>query len=191
MEKPTQGNSSMTFMVPIAHFERKYMITRDGKIWHLGKQEWKNQTQLDNGYMKADFKMNGRYDQVLVHRLVALHFIPNPYGHPIVNHKDGVKHHNWEDNLEWTSEVGNAQHALETGLRAGFMSHTEKTSFVVRVLKGELIRDIAFEIGRKEESLSGMLRRHAQANGQSDLWNHEMKRRRKDVAIRNLEQINS
>ena len=177
--------------VPIAHFERKYLITRDGRIWNQGKQEWKHFSIQLNGYLKADLKMNGKHEQVLVHRVVALHFIPNPYLHPIVNHKDGVKSHNWEDNLEWTDEIGNAQHALETGLRAGFMSYSEKNELVQRILNGELIRTIANEIGRREESLSGMLRRHAQDHGFGELWSDEMKRRRKDVAIRNLETINS
>lgn len=141
--------------------------------------------------MKVDLKMNGRHDQASVHRLVALHFIPNPYCHPIVNHMDGVKHHNSDINLEWTSEVGNAQHALETGLRAGFMSHDEKQFYLDRVLKGEIVGAVAAEIGRHPVGLSKMLRIHAERNGQGNLWAETMKVRRRNAALRNLEKINS
>ena len=176
--------------LPIARFERKYLISNDGVVWNLGKEIKQPQYIVDE-YKHVHLKMNGDHLQIGVHRLVALHFIPNPYQYPLVNHLDGVKGHNRQDNLEWSDHVGNAQHALEHGLRAGFMSYAEKSALVLRVLDGELIRNIAESIGRREESLSGMLRRHAEATGAGEAWSDEMKRRRKNVAIRNLEKINT
>ena len=102
-----------------------------------------------------------------------------------------MKSHNWEDNLEWTDEVGNAQHALETGLRAGFMSFDEKQTYLDRVFSGEIVGAIADEIGRHPVSLSKMLRTHAERNAQGELWTVAMKKRRKDAALRNLEKINA
>lgn len=48
-----------------------------------------------------------------VHRLVAFIFIPNPmHGYMnIVNHKDGIKTHNWVTNLEWTTSSFNMVHS--------------------------------------------------------------------------------
>ena len=44
-------------------------------------------------------------------RIVALLFIPNPKKHPHVNHKDGNRSNNAEDNLEWSSISENNKHA--------------------------------------------------------------------------------
>lgn len=44
-----------------------------------------------------------------VHRLVALHFIPNPDNLPIINHKDEDKSNNCIGNLEWcTTQYNNS-----------------------------------------------------------------------------------
>ena len=50
-----------------------------------------------------------------VHRLVAMKYIPNPDNLPQVNHKDGNKHNNCVENLEWISNRDNSLHALNNG----------------------------------------------------------------------------
>lgn len=45
-----------------------------------------------------------------VHRLVALHFLSNPNGLPIVTHIDQVRDNNNVDNLEWCTYAHNLLH---------------------------------------------------------------------------------
>ncbi len=178
--------------IPIAHYEKRYLITSCGQVINLANNVPLSPIKQSNGYLHVSLSNgNGSYKQMGIHRLVALHFIPNPYGHPMVNHKDGVKTNNSVENLEWCTCNHNLNHALQAGLRPGYMSMDEKLSLVARVLNGELIRDLAVETGRPETGLSGMLRRAADKSNQRTEWNIEMKRRRRDVAIRNISTVNT
>ncbi len=51
-----------------------------------------------------------------LHRLLALHFIPNPLSLAEVNHKDTNKKNNRLSNLEWVTKAENIRHAKANGL---------------------------------------------------------------------------
>src|SRR5690606_36082663 len=76
----------------------------------------KKQTLREDGYKVVSFKLNGKQITHLVHRLIALAFIPNPECYQYINHKDGNKSNNDIDNLEWCTHQENMQHAYDIGL---------------------------------------------------------------------------
>lgn len=164
-----------------------YAIFEDGRV-HSGKLDLiLAQRTNSNGYQIVT--LDG--EQLAVHRLVALHFIPNPYQHPQVNHKDGIKAHNDVDNLEWCSAEFNAQHALETGLRKGFVHVDIRRVLLERVLQGETVADLVHEVGNHPNTLNRMLRSQAEKDNRAAEWKAEAQRKRKLTAVKNLEIINA
>ena len=74
--------------------------------------------QITNkGYYDVGLYKNGKAKYLLVHRLVAEHFIPNPENKRTVNHKDGNKLNNHVSNLEWVTHSENQIHAFNNGLQ--------------------------------------------------------------------------
>ena len=55
----------------------------------------------NKGYQYVNLHKNGEIKKMLVHRLVAMAFIPNSENKPMINHKDENPLNNCVDNLEW------------------------------------------------------------------------------------------
>jgi len=130
-DNPTAGFSVMEIWKDISGYERFYQISnlgnvksvtrmtssssiRGGNRFVVGK---KLKTIVDTkGYMKVTLSKYSKTEQHLIHRLIALAFIPNPENKCCVNHIDGNKLNNNIDNLEWCTAKENIQHAHRTGL---------------------------------------------------------------------------
>ena len=80
-----------------------YFVTEDGKVFSnkVGGLKELKLTTNSKGYPRAQFLVNGKVQPQVVHRLVALMYIPNPDNLPQVNHKDEDKTNNHVSNLEW------------------------------------------------------------------------------------------
>ena len=68
-----------------------------------------------NGYKTVDLCKDGKVKTVLVHRIVAKAFCPNPHGYRFVNHIDSNRANNDSCNLEWVSSSENRKHGIEHG----------------------------------------------------------------------------
>lgn len=70
-----------------------------------------------DGYLQVGLSKNCKTNSYCVHALLAKAFILNPENKPTVNHKDGNKHNNHIDNLEWATKSEQAIHSLKNNLR--------------------------------------------------------------------------
>lgn len=68
-----------------------------------------------NGYMRVKFSVDGKLVCLLVHRIIAASFLPNPDNLPEVNHKDNDRTNNSVDNLEWCTSQYNSNYKKNFG----------------------------------------------------------------------------
>ena len=88
----------------------RYEISSYGNVRLKNGKSMSCKTQ-SNGYISIDLSDDFHNRKgYLVHRLVALTFIPNPNNYPIVNHKDENPRNNRVDNLEWCTPKYNSNY---------------------------------------------------------------------------------
>lgn len=106
-------------------YEGLYLIDTLGNVISMPK---KNGSRIVNeyyimktkinrlGYKEVALSKNGETKTVLLHRLIAKHFVENPDNLKVVNHKNGIKTDNRLENLEWCTTKQNTKHAYENNL---------------------------------------------------------------------------
>ena len=107
----------MENFVSIKGFEGRYSISISGKIKNDITGYILNPCSLKSGYNSVKFRVDkNKYKDFYIHRLIAIHFIPNPENKKEVNHINGNRHDNRIENLEWVTKSENALHAYRIGL---------------------------------------------------------------------------
>lgn len=100
-------------------YEGVYQISNLGRCKRLykhRKEKILKPIKTHHGYFNYSFCVNSKFKAMSIHRLVAIHFIPNPNNYPEVNHKDANKENYSVDNLEWCTRSYNMKHAHGLGL---------------------------------------------------------------------------
>lgn len=86
--------------VPVKDYE-DYIIFEDGMIFSYKTNKFLKFNANKAGYLSVELFNNNGSKRLLVHRLVAEAFIPNPNNYPQVNHIDECVNNNSVTNLEW------------------------------------------------------------------------------------------
>ncbi|MEJ9158669.1 NUMOD4 domain-containing protein [Bacillus cereus] len=126
--------------LPVVGYEGSYEVSNTGEVRtdankvtytkHHGIRRWRQRSLKPKTCKGRDFRvdlwMNGKPKTFLIHRLVALAFLPKVEGKNSINHKDGNPKNNHVSNLEWCDHKDNNNHAFDNDL----MSSNKKVILV-------------------------------------------------------------
>lgn len=153
-----------------------YFINEEGVVYSKRFKRPLKQQVNEYGYHQVPLvDCYGNKKTCVVHRLVAETFIWNGENKPFVNHKDGQKHNNKLENLEWCTAQENTEHAIKYGL-TNFKYNTgtknkgsvlnEKSVLKIRQLNknGVTQIELAKRFGVSQSLISQIMR--------NELWQH-------------------
>lgn len=147
----------------IKDYEGLYQISDQGRVLGLKSKKILRPKISNSGYYEVSLSKNGATTTKIVHRLVALAFIPNPKELETVNHKDENKLNNHKENLEWMSSSEN--NAYGSRIHANFVkSQPNRKKCFQYDLKGNFIQEYpsqseaAKQTGISLSGISGCMR---------------------------------
>jgi len=85
-----------------------YLIYPDGKVQNKKTKRYLKPGE-HNGYLQVNLCKDGIYKTIMIHRLVAIHYIPNSDNKPQVDHINRDKKDNRIENLRWATRSENGQ----------------------------------------------------------------------------------
>ena len=135
---------------PVVGYEGLYEVSSLGRARSLGRFVSINRFLKGRilrlcynakGYLRAQLSSNNKAKMYMVHRLVAIAFLPNPDNLPEVNHIDEDKTNNSVENLEWCDGKYNVNYGTrndrirDTRLKNGTYTGLSKEEYKKRYWK--------------------------------------------------------
>ncbi len=154
--------------VDVVGFEGQYQVSTLGRVkslkriinhkrygtWLLKERILKNRHD-SFGYCGVALAKNGATQYCKVHRLVASAFLQNVDNKRTVNHKNGIKHDNRVDNIEWATYSENHHLAFNV------LNRTRAFKKILCVNTGDVFPGLitaANVLGIRRDSISANLR---------------------------------
>lgn len=101
--------------IPLNIFDGRFIINEYGTIINTVTNHELKPYITNKGYKAVDLNYNGERKKALVHRLVAMTFLPNPNNYPIVMHLDDNRLNSHVSNLKWGTYLENNKQAIDKG----------------------------------------------------------------------------
>lgn len=154
----------------IEGFEGLYQISNLGRVKSINYNKTRKEKILKYrkhryGYLMVVLFKDGKRKEILVHRLVAQAFLPNPDNLPQVNHKDENKTNNCVENLEFCDAKYNSNYGTRNERVAKSLTgvyNTKKSKPVMCIETGviypstnEVQRQLGFSRGNISQCCNG------------------------------------
>jgi hypothetical protein len=116
-----------------------YLAYEDGRIWSNKTNKFLRPNSTRHGYQSVElFNENGG-KRILIHRIVASIFIPNPNNLPQINHKDENPENNRIENLEWCTAKYNMNYGEGARTRHQKINYTKPIYAITARINGKAV----------------------------------------------------
>lgn len=120
------SNSTQEVWKDIQGYEGLYQASNLGRIRSMYSNKILKLGITNSGYYSITLSKNKAQKTICVHRIIAFAFIGNPpLANMEVNHKNGNKLDNRENNLEWLTKSENQLHAIKLGYATPFKNRED------------------------------------------------------------------
>ena len=120
---------------PVKGYEGLYEVSDYGRVRSLARVDSSGKRRRGvmlearpsgSGYRKVSLSNHGKVMQINLHKLVALHFLPNPNNLPEIDHKNNNRADNRACNLNWVTASENRRYSYTRGYRKVNEDHMRK-----------------------------------------------------------------
>lgn len=138
--------------LPVIGYDGRYFVSNNGRVKNANGKILCQDTRLKTGYKYVVLRDGKKGFHANVHRLVALAFIPNPDGLPIINHKNEDRSDNRVENLEWCNYSYNCM--ISTKLHKRFRPVVQKDIAGNIIAVHKSVHEAARNIGKPKSANS-------------------------------------
>ena len=116
-----------------------YFVYEDGRVWSAKTNKFLKPNHSERGYASVELFNKKGSKRILVHRLVARAFIPNPLNLPQINHKDENPTNNDVSNLEWCTSKYNMNYGSGAKTRHSKIDYSKPIYALNAVKNGKTV----------------------------------------------------
>lgn len=154
-----EGIYQISNLGDVKSLERTCLVRRKSNSIRLIKERILKPSKNPGGYLQVMLYSNNgathsKGNWHLLHRLIAIAFIPNPKNKREVNHVNGTKADNRLENLEWATPKENSQHAYDIGLNFARNGNAKLTEMQAAEIKNKIKGGVSASFLSKEYSVS-------------------------------------
>jgi hypothetical protein len=126
----------------------KYRIYKNGQIWSEITNRFLKPLRTPNGYLHVVLTNPFGKKRMAIHRAICEAFYGKPsHAYAVAHHKNGIRHDNHAENLEWCMQSDNVKYGYTSGGRILDEAHRQRAAALGRLRRkltakqAELIRE--------------------------------------------------